>query len=205
MQIRVQPGFLYRIVRFVLVRIRFDPLVERTGITGSMRGLGIKTPLSEILAQTIFVLLLLSFLLLPPQAATTNMAATSARAARSRRGDLIMQRSFPGCVPLRELLCLEVDYLAVRGLSASIPSRQRVVVPIAMGGALVALLVLMAMRARHATITLSFNAADIQAQLDRKFPIRKSLLVASVTLSDPHVLLHEGSRVLLDGTQRARL
>src|SRR5436305_12991696 len=51
------------IVRFVLVRIRFDPLVERTGITGSMRGLGIKTPLSEILAQTIFVLLLLSFLI----------------------------------------------------------------------------------------------------------------------------------------------
>ena len=37
----------------------------------------------------------------PPQAATTSGSATSARAARIRRGDLIMQRSFPGCVPLR--------------------------------------------------------------------------------------------------------
>lgn len=51
------------IVGTILRRIRFDPLVERTGITGSLRGLGVQTPLSEIVAQTIFVLLLLSFLI----------------------------------------------------------------------------------------------------------------------------------------------
>jgi small-conductance mechanosensitive channel len=51
------------IVTVVLRRARFDPLVERTGITGSLRGLGIKTPLSDILGQTIFALLLLSFLI----------------------------------------------------------------------------------------------------------------------------------------------
>lgn len=61
-------GYLIaRIVRWIigtlLRRLRFDPLVERTGITGSLRGLGIKTPLSDIVAQTIFALLLLSFLI----------------------------------------------------------------------------------------------------------------------------------------------
>ena len=49
------------IVGTILRRLRFDPLVERTGITGSLRGLGIKTPLSQIFAQTIYALLLLSF------------------------------------------------------------------------------------------------------------------------------------------------
>lgn len=47
----------------VLRRVGFDPLVERTGITGSLRGLGVQTPLSRIVAQTVFVLLLLSFLI----------------------------------------------------------------------------------------------------------------------------------------------
>jgi small-conductance mechanosensitive channel len=61
-------GYLIaRLVRWllatVLQRLRFDPLVERSGISGSLRGLGVKTPLSQIVAQTIFVLLLLSFLI----------------------------------------------------------------------------------------------------------------------------------------------
>jgi small-conductance mechanosensitive channel len=51
------------LLRFVLRRLHFDPLVERTGITGTLRGLGIKIPLSDIVAQTIFALLLLSFLI----------------------------------------------------------------------------------------------------------------------------------------------
>jgi small-conductance mechanosensitive channel len=61
-------GFLIaRIVRWILAtalrRLKFDPLIERTGITGSLRGLGVKTPLSWILAQTIFTFLMLSFLI----------------------------------------------------------------------------------------------------------------------------------------------
>jgi small-conductance mechanosensitive channel len=61
-------GYLIaRLVRWILAtvlrRLRFDPLIERTGITGSLRGLGVKMPLSQILAQTIFTLLLLSFLI----------------------------------------------------------------------------------------------------------------------------------------------
>jgi small-conductance mechanosensitive channel len=51
------------VVRFALTRLRFDPLVERTGITGSLRGLGVRTPLSQILSQTVFLLLLLSFMI----------------------------------------------------------------------------------------------------------------------------------------------
>lgn len=47
----------------ILRHIGFDPLVERTGITGSLRGIGIQTPLSTIIAQTVFLLLLLSFLI----------------------------------------------------------------------------------------------------------------------------------------------
>jgi small-conductance mechanosensitive channel len=61
-------GFLIaRLVRWVLAtvlrRLKFDPLIERTGVTGSLRGLGVQTPLSWILAQTIFTFLLLSFLI----------------------------------------------------------------------------------------------------------------------------------------------
>jgi small-conductance mechanosensitive channel len=51
------------ILRTVLRRIRFDALLERMGMTGALRGLGIKTPISQILAQTMFALLLLSFLI----------------------------------------------------------------------------------------------------------------------------------------------
>ena len=61
-------GYLIaRLVRWILSSIlrqlKFDPLIERTGITGSLRGLGVKTPLSWIVAQTIFTFLLLSFLI----------------------------------------------------------------------------------------------------------------------------------------------
>lgn len=51
------------IVRVVLRNVRFDPMIERTGITGSLRGLSVKMPMSEIVAQTVFLLLLLSFLI----------------------------------------------------------------------------------------------------------------------------------------------
>lgn len=50
-------------VRQVLRRAGFDPLVERVGLTGTLRGLGVSTPLSDILAQAVFALLLLSFLI----------------------------------------------------------------------------------------------------------------------------------------------
>lgn len=61
-------GYLIaRLVRWVLTvvlgRLKLDPLIERTGITGSLRGLGVKTPISQIIVQTIFALLLLSFLI----------------------------------------------------------------------------------------------------------------------------------------------
>jgi small-conductance mechanosensitive channel len=51
------------IVGFILRRTKFDPLVERIGLTGSMRGLGVNIPLSTILTKVVFVLLLLSFLI----------------------------------------------------------------------------------------------------------------------------------------------
>ncbi len=54
---------LRRVTRAVLSRIGFDPIVERTGITGTLRGLGVKIPLSQLVAQTLFFLLLLSFLI----------------------------------------------------------------------------------------------------------------------------------------------
>lgn len=61
-------GYLIaRLVRWILAtvlwRLKIDPLIERTGITGSLRGLGVKTSISQIIAQTIFALLLLSFLI----------------------------------------------------------------------------------------------------------------------------------------------
>jgi small-conductance mechanosensitive channel len=61
-------GYLIaRLVRWTLAnslrRLKFDPLVERTGITGSLRGLGVRMPLSQIIAETIFALLLISFLI----------------------------------------------------------------------------------------------------------------------------------------------
>jgi small-conductance mechanosensitive channel len=55
--------FLRWILAGALRRLKVDRLIERTGVTGSLRGLGVKTPISQILAQTVFVLLLLSFLI----------------------------------------------------------------------------------------------------------------------------------------------
>jgi small-conductance mechanosensitive channel len=51
------------LVGFVLRQIKFDPLVERTGITGALRGLGVKTPLWQIVVQLVYIFLLLSFLI----------------------------------------------------------------------------------------------------------------------------------------------
>lgn len=51
------------LVRAILGRLRIDPLVERSGLTASLRGLGIRAPLSQVAAQAIFALLLLSFLI----------------------------------------------------------------------------------------------------------------------------------------------
>lgn len=53
------------IVRWVLLvslrRLNFDPLTERIGVAGALRGVGVKTPGSQLLAQLIFAFLLLSF------------------------------------------------------------------------------------------------------------------------------------------------
>ncbi len=51
------------LVDFALRHLRFDPLIERTGLTGAIRGLGVKVPLSRVVAQTIYLLLLLSFMI----------------------------------------------------------------------------------------------------------------------------------------------
>jgi small-conductance mechanosensitive channel len=51
------------LLQAALVRLRFDPLVERAGLMGALRGLGVRLPLSRIVAQLVFVLLLLSFLI----------------------------------------------------------------------------------------------------------------------------------------------
>lgn len=49
------------VVRFVLQRVRLQDLADRAGITNAMRGLGIRAPLPEIIAQIIFFFLILSF------------------------------------------------------------------------------------------------------------------------------------------------
>lgn len=51
------------VLRFTLERLRFDALAERWGVTAALRGLGVRLPLSRILAQIVFALLLLSFLI----------------------------------------------------------------------------------------------------------------------------------------------
>ena len=42
------------IVRFILRHIGFDQLVERAGITRALEGLGVRLPLSTVVAQLIF-------------------------------------------------------------------------------------------------------------------------------------------------------
>jgi len=48
---------------FVLKRIRFDELVDRVGITGVMRGIGLDKGLSGIIGQVVFWYVLLFFLI----------------------------------------------------------------------------------------------------------------------------------------------
>lgn len=49
------------LLRFIFRRIHLDQLMARAGITNALRGLAIRTPVSEILAQVVFFFLLLSF------------------------------------------------------------------------------------------------------------------------------------------------
>lgn len=49
------------VIRFVLQRIRLQQLAERSGIVNAMRGLGVRAPLPEIIAQVVFFFLLISF------------------------------------------------------------------------------------------------------------------------------------------------
>lgn len=49
-------------VRVVLQRLHTDTLVERSGLTAALRNLGVQVPLSVLVSQVVFVLMLLSFL-----------------------------------------------------------------------------------------------------------------------------------------------
>lgn len=49
------------LVRVILREIRFDHLAQRTGITNALEALGVRIPLSEVIAQVVFFFLLLSF------------------------------------------------------------------------------------------------------------------------------------------------
>lgn len=53
--------FVRWLLRTILQRLQFDPLIERTGVTGALKGLGVRIPISVILAQVVFVLLIISF------------------------------------------------------------------------------------------------------------------------------------------------
>lgn len=54
-------AFIRWILRTIFRRIRLDQLADRAGITGAIRGLGVRASISEILAQIVFFFLLLSF------------------------------------------------------------------------------------------------------------------------------------------------
>lgn len=49
------------VVRFVLSHVGFDTLMEETGLAHGLRRFGVPTPLSRLVAQTVFLLILLSF------------------------------------------------------------------------------------------------------------------------------------------------
>ncbi len=49
------------IVRLVLRSVRLEQLAQRGGITAALQGLGVRAPISEILAQVVFFFLILSF------------------------------------------------------------------------------------------------------------------------------------------------
>ena len=49
------------VIRFILRRIHLEQLADRAGISNTMRGLGVRASLPEIIAQIVFFFLLLSF------------------------------------------------------------------------------------------------------------------------------------------------
>jgi small-conductance mechanosensitive channel len=49
------------ILRFLLKRLGFDRLMDELGFSGGLRGIGVSIPISRLLAQAAFLLLLLSF------------------------------------------------------------------------------------------------------------------------------------------------
>ena len=49
------------IVRLVLRGVRLEQLAQRGGVTAALQGLGVRAPISEILAQIVFFFLILSF------------------------------------------------------------------------------------------------------------------------------------------------
>ncbi len=53
--------FVRWLLRSLLQRLKFDPLMERTGVIGALKGLGIRVPLSSIVGQIVFLLLIVSF------------------------------------------------------------------------------------------------------------------------------------------------
>jgi hypothetical protein len=51
------------VIRFILHRLGFDSIMEQSGVAHSLRGVGVKIPLSRLAARLVFLLLLLSFLI----------------------------------------------------------------------------------------------------------------------------------------------
>ena len=54
---------LRKVVVFILKKVRFDELVDRVGVTGVMRGIGLEKGLSGIVGQIVFWYVLLFFLI----------------------------------------------------------------------------------------------------------------------------------------------
>jgi small-conductance mechanosensitive channel len=48
-------------LRFILKRLRFDAWIDQRGLGDALRGLGIARPLSDVAAQIVFILVILSF------------------------------------------------------------------------------------------------------------------------------------------------
>lgn len=49
------------VIGFVLRHIRFDQVMQHIGITSALQGLGVRAPLSQVVAQVVFFFLILSF------------------------------------------------------------------------------------------------------------------------------------------------
>ena len=54
-------ALIRRIIRTLLLRLHFEQLADRIGITNALRSLGVRLPLSGVIAQIVFFFLLLSF------------------------------------------------------------------------------------------------------------------------------------------------